>query len=392
MTAIDTSNWVDAEVHALSTPALTAFVNNDTNAYTLARFDEQGSGLQYRQFKGGLQVGAGLVRIPGSTTFSTTILEHGRYVRPPQALTWTGSQGQHIHYTLDLQAIRFYNNLQTGLYSGVIGLRLATWASSITSNYAFPNPNAASPEIDIYIIDPDDPDRYIYIENFPVNTFGFPSTLVFSTQSSPANSFIYRGAIGTTEDYYTNVVHNVAASQYTLHGSDDIVSFINGVSLQSIVAWRWHSQTAPWSFNFNVPRKTNPDDVLNQQGIYQGPQSHDYEIDNDSFLDTGVFGIAAAHNAAPDGSSYNSYLGTNATVGIGQFEVDVSHSSPSDDIVRPGFVGDGVFDIDAYIKSYNQEPEFSETGALDLHLTYRGGTVNVVDNVGGSGYPAWLPQ
>ena len=291
-TTIDTSGWLlHDNLRQLPGNELATFANNNINNYTLVeseprtfvssryvglgnsdgtlrtggdyRIDE----LTYRYDCAQIPFLRSLVPTFGETSlFTYETLSHGRGVRPYQGLTWTGPQGQHIHMTPTIDSIQVkertvsrFSEVQSRFIHGNPIFTFRFYYSSLTENYAFPNFNDAAPEFDIWVFESNNVENRWNIQDWPITTTGAGATIVFST-TAPSGSVMRRNSIGTGNMEVHGVNHIPSSSQ--IEGNPSLTSG------KLIIAVRMHSQTAPYVRVPNVPRITNPDMILLQQGPY----------------------------------------------------------------------------------------------------------------------------
>lgn len=288
MTILDTTNWLlNDNLLGLSNSALRAYTNNLINGYTLVETENRtfvttsGSGqnrtAEYRYDCAIVPALTSLVQLPSRFTRST--VAHGKSVRPPQHLSWSGPQGQHIHMSpcIDSVAVvyRSYNgdgSNNSWRYNALnFKFNIRHWYGSLTRDYAFPNFNDAGYEMDIIIWRADNNLLHTSILNWPITTTGAPATVVLglNTQTGP---FARRESFGnlTTKAYSVNHIpthdNNFVNVVGSLQGRDG--RYADGIPPQKlIIGYRIHSQSAPFT-RYNVPRVSNPNNIINQGGIY----------------------------------------------------------------------------------------------------------------------------
>ena len=400
MAAIDTTNWVFHDnLRELNNADLNTFATNNTNFYCL--FETEGGaldGLQVDDIGYGrrydfAQVPFLISNVPTqgeSFQHSYTSISHGKGVRPYQTMRWTNPQGQHVHCMPTVDSLAMYS-LSENLY-----LNLRFYYSSLTSNYAFPNFNDASPELDIWIFDKDDPANYMKIIDFPVSTTGAGSNIVFST-TAPSGSVLRRSGVGTGEMEVHGIQHVVSESQMQFFGdwADPVgdTGYITPIApggpsgnagQRVIVAVRWHSQVAPFSFDYNVSRQTNPTTILAQQGPYSGPQSH--QVSDIAFVgDDGTLVATGTHEAVTQTSESPVFAGAGSLGGI------IRKSDVAVDSVIPHFIGSaGVFtgNIFGTRAAQSASPVFSGDDELNLAGTLN--NLELVERSGGGVLPVVL--
>ena len=282
MTWIDTSGWVlHDNLRELTTSALNTFATNNPNFYTLLETEESvysTLGGEHRR----ADVAQCPFLIPNVPTFGETSpvtyhsLSHGKSVRPYQTMQWTGPQGQHIHCMPTIDSIKFYQNV-----NAPIGFNMRFYYSSLTNNYAFPNFNDASIEMDVILWWGLAEGHGIRILNWPISTTGAGSNVVFST-TAPSGSVLRRSGVGTGEMEVHGVEHIASNSQIETFGDINTNFVDSGGFLYNFAAdanWymavRFHSPTAPFQLDYNVSRVTNLDSILSQVGPYGGAETHE---------------------------------------------------------------------------------------------------------------------
>ena len=304
MTAtIDTSGWIHHDnLRSLDTSALNTFATNNINNYTLIESEPRtfvsSRYVGLGNSNGTLQVGGDYrideltyrydcAQIPflrstvptfGETDlFSYNTLSHGRGVRPYQGMTWTGPQGQHIHCMPTIDSIQVkertvsrFSEVQSRFIHGNPIFAFRFFYSSLTNNYAFPNFNAAAPEFDIWVFEANNVENRYNILDWPITTTGAGSNIVFST-TAPSGSVMRRSGIGTGEMEVHGVNHIPSSSQ--IEGNPSLTSG------RLIIAVRLHSQTAPYVRD-NVPRITNPAQILLQQGPYGSGENFTEDVND----------------------------------------------------------------------------------------------------------------
>ena len=272
MATIQTENWLDNDhLHGEHTGELQNYVTNVLDAWTLTNTlsrNAQGSGSDthgYYGWRGGIPISN------GSGWFGVA---EGHSVRPPQHITWTANSGQHVHLAPVVRGVRLYHDSEalTPSPTGVVGLEMYHWASSISPNFAFPNFNDASYEVDVYIYPKNDDGRFCRITNFPINTTGFGSTIVFNTTGG-TNSQLRRGSIGTGYTWDIGITHNASPSQVSFVGWS--LGQMFNYSGELVIAYRIHSAVTPYVISNNVPFNQN---LLNA-GIYGVSEPNDTPIE-----------------------------------------------------------------------------------------------------------------
>ena len=404
MAAIDTTNWVHHDnLRGLNNADLNTFATNNTNFYclfesepaSLTSFSDGGDTVYGRRFDFA-QVPFLISNVPTqgeSFQHSYSSISHGKGVRPYQTMRWTNPQGQHVH------CMPTVDSVQADYQNANLKLHIRFYYSSLTSNYAFPNFNDASPELDIWLFDKDDPANYIRLVDFPISTTGAGSNIVFST-TAPSGSVLRRSGVGTGEMEVHGLTHIAPWQSLQYHGDFEwdqntsqgeyqpLYAFgqhSNTGSRRLVVAVRWHSQVAPFSFDYNVSRQTNPTTILSQVGPYGGPQSH--QVSDIAFVgDDGVLVATGTHEAVTQTSESPVFAGAGSLGGI------IRKSDVAVDSVIPHFIGSaGVFTgiISGTKAAQSASPVFSGDDELNL-----AGTLNNLELVesGGGVLPVVLEE
>ena len=283
MATINTTNWLrNNELFSQNNADLTSFATNITNGWTLARSASPIESPNFKYFRTGM---------PIANISSWHLYGNGESVRPPQHITWTGVQGQHIHMTPVINGIRVYRDESGESPTGVLGINMTHWAQSTTSNYAFPNFNDAEYELDLYIYFPSNDANYIRILNYPINTLGFGSTIVLS---GITYNVLRRNGIGNGRIQQQQITHNVAQNLQSYQGGTSEGNPFNVNTLYEhnsdiVIAYRIHSAATPYQISHNVP--FNQELVNSGIYTYNEPEAHSIDVSgqNIRLLDNLVF-------------------------------------------------------------------------------------------------------
>ena len=248
MTAIDTTTWVDNDnIHSNTTSALNAYVNNGVTEYTLVE-------TTIRQFSSGSRSRSCGIPVVNNNLHTTG--GAGKSVRPPQRFTIPITGGGHAHFIPNLYRVNLYGAVQEGgsgipTPTGVIGLSIETLRlSSVASTTSFPTGNDAEMEIDIWIFDKEDPTKFAFLTNYPINTTGLGGNW---NPNSPA-SVLWRGALGVSAFDRAAVTHNTQSGAW---------EFSNW-SLQEM----WND-TGRWIVNYRIHDVVSPYYITNEVSLAQ---------------------------------------------------------------------------------------------------------------------------
>lgn len=280
MTAIDTSMWPSSgSLHQQTTSYLNTYVNNGTNQFTLNETGARFNSGSHRERRLGIKV----INSPNTTGGI------GKSVRPPQRFTRQLTGGGHVHFILNLEAIRLYGNSvdeggETSVVpTGVIGIGIETLRlSSVADTTNFPTGNDAEVEIDICIFDQDNDQNRAYLVNYPISNTGLGTTWDPFSNSS----VLWRGALGVSPFDRTYLFHNTQSNAWT---------FTGGWTLQNmwadsgrwVVNYRIHDAVAPYTTTNSVQQSG----LLNiNPGVYTPSEPPVYVADNAARITLGGVG------------------------------------------------------------------------------------------------------
>lgn len=386
MPAINTSNWVvNDDLDTMTTTDVQSWAQNIPTAYTLNSNEGSAgnftSSFGYNAWNFGIPPFAGTaVSTQSGTATSDEAIGIGRSVRPPQRFLWLNPAesgavvGQHMNYYPVIRGVRIYTN-SFGVPTGVIGVLVTTFAVSAWSNFAFPNFNDASPELDLLVYFQNDTDQYLEIRNFPVNTFGFGNTIVIP-QGDSNRVIYYRTTLdnqgtGVARVRFADSVHNVSSSQYSIHGDVSTIGafqseIVNNAGNNLIIAYRWHSQVAPFTNQAPVARVQ---EILNVGSQYQPAESYEFYAPMSSTntnagspngmsqVGDGIFTtmLADAH------AIQHGITGEQLTAD-GIFNATVTPFTPSAGEFGISEVGDGIFNAGFSNSGATEDVEFDSDG------------------------------